>query len=33
LKQKVFGEPASKMMGIAWDASDDKAREATMAAG
>jgi TRAP-type C4-dicarboxylate transport system substrate-binding protein len=33
LEAKVFGEPASKMMGIAWDKSDEQAREATMAAG
>ena len=33
LESKVFGEPASKMMGIAWDKSDERAREATMAAG
>jgi len=33
LETKVFGEPASKMMGIAWDKSDVLAREATIAAG
>jgi len=33
LEEKVFGEPASKMMGAAWDKSDVQAREATMAAG
>lgn len=33
LEEKVFGETASKMMGIAWDKSDEQAREATMAAG
>ncbi|OCW57676.1 TRAP transporter substrate-binding protein [Hoeflea olei] len=33
LEEKVFGEPASKMMGIAWDKSDDDARAATLAAG
>ena len=33
LEEKVFGEPASKMMGAAWDRSDEKAREATVAAG
>jgi len=32
LEEKVFGETASKMMGVAWDASDARAREATMAA-
>lgn len=32
LDEKVFGEPASKMMGIAWDASDAKARAETEAA-
>lgn len=33
LEEKVFGETASKMMGVAWDASDVRAREATTAAG
>lgn len=33
LESKVFGETASKMMGVAWDKSDEVAREATMAAG
>jgi len=33
LEDKVFGETASKMMGVAWDKSDEVAREATMAAG
>lgn len=33
LEEKVFGEAASKMMGAAWDASDARAREATLAAG
>ncbi|MFP4328345.1 MAG: TRAP transporter substrate-binding protein [Paracoccaceae bacterium] len=32
LDEQVFGEPASRMMGIAWDASDETAREATLAA-
>jgi len=32
LDEKVFGEPASRMMGIAWDASDAKARAETEAA-
>ncbi len=32
LDEKVFGEPASRMMGRAWDASDQRAREATEAA-
>ncbi|MCI5076039.1 TRAP transporter substrate-binding protein [Oricola sp.] len=32
LDEKVFGEPASRMMGIAWDASDATARAETEAA-
>lgn len=32
LEENVFGEPASRMMGEAWDASDARATEATMAA-
>jgi TRAP-type C4-dicarboxylate transport system substrate-binding protein len=32
LEENVFGEPASRMMGEAWDASDERAREATMEA-
>lgn len=32
LDDTVFGEPASRMMGAAWDASDAKAREMTEAA-
>lgn len=33
LEDNVFGEPFSRMMGKAWDVSDDSAREATLAAG
>lgn len=33
LDEKVFGETASRMMGKAWDASDDKARAETETAG
>lgn len=33
LEEKVFGEPASQMMGVAWDASDARARAETEAAG
>ena len=32
LNEKVFGEPASRMMGAVWDASDAKARSETEAA-
>lgn len=32
LDEKVFGEPASKMMGAAWDAHDENARKMTEAA-
>jgi TRAP-type C4-dicarboxylate transport system substrate-binding protein len=32
LEENVFGEPFSRKMGQAWDASDAKAREATEAA-
>jgi TRAP-type C4-dicarboxylate transport system substrate-binding protein len=32
LEENVFGEPFSRMMGKAWDASDDRARAATEAA-
>ncbi len=33
LEEKVFGEPFSRMMGKAWDDSDDRARKATEEAG
>ncbi|MEY8840877.1 C4-dicarboxylate ABC transporter substrate-binding protein, partial [Cribrihabitans sp. XS_ASV171] len=33
LEQNVFGEPFSRKMGQAWDASDERARKATMEAG
>jgi len=33
LDSKVFGEPASRMMGAVWDAGDDAARKMTMDAG
>jgi TRAP-type C4-dicarboxylate transport system substrate-binding protein len=32
LDENVFGEPASRMMGAAWDVSDERAREATLEA-
>jgi len=33
LEEKVFGEPASRMLGAAWDEIDNVGREATVAAG